>query len=149
MTIPSVPSDPSTVMAATRTDLAFQRTRLSADRTLMAVIRTSMALISFGFTIHQIFQRLKGQNVLTKAAEEHNFGSSLVLLGIAMLVLGMLYHLHFMTGLRRAHDEMKRGGLIQAESGFPPSLTLIFALVLLLIGILVIVSMLFHVGPFR
>jgi putative membrane protein len=141
--------DPGTVMAAIRTDLAFQRTRMSADRSLMAVIRTSLALISFGFTINQLFQRLKGQNVLTKEAEGHNFGSSLVILGIAMLVLGMLYHLQFMNGLRKARNELKSRELIPDESGFPPSMTLIIALALLLIGILVMASMLFHIGPFR
>ena len=41
-----------------------------------------------------------------------------------------------------------RHGLIHGESGFPVSLTLITALVLLLIGVLAIVSMVFHVGPF-
>jgi hypothetical protein len=39
-------------------------------------------------------------------------------------------------------------GLIHAESKFPPSLTLITAVLLLLIGIAAIVSMVFQVGPF-
>jgi putative membrane protein len=38
--------------------------------------------------------------------------------------------------------------LIHAESGFPVSLTLITAAILLFIGIAAIVSMVFQVGPF-
>jgi hypothetical protein len=46
-------------LAARRTGMSFQRTRMSADRTLMSVIRTSLSLISFGFTIFQVFERLR------------------------------------------------------------------------------------------
>jgi putative membrane protein len=38
--------------------------------------------------------------------------------------------------------------LIHGESQFPPSLTLIVAILLLLIGLLAISSMAFDVGPF-
>ena len=43
---------------------------------------------------------------------------------------------------------MKAAGLIHAESGYPVSLTLIVAVLLLGIGILAVVSMWLHVGPF-
>ena len=39
-------------------------------------------------------------------------------------------------------------GLVHGESKFPPSLTLITAIILLLIGVFAIVSMVFQVGPF-
>ena len=42
-----------------RTGMSFQRTRMSADRTLMSVIRTSLSLICFGFTIFQVFEKLR------------------------------------------------------------------------------------------
>jgi putative membrane protein len=71
-----------------------------------------------------------------------------VLLGIAMLVIGIVYHLQFMQGLRHQRDAMKAEGLIHGESGFPPSMTLITAILLLFIGIVAIASMLFNVGPF-
>ena len=64
-----------------------------------------------------------------------------------MLVLGMSYHVAFMLELRRERERMKQDGLIHAESRFPPSLTLIVALLLLLIGSLAILSMLFNTGP--
>jgi putative membrane protein len=144
-------SDPdltSVELSSRRTGMSFQRTRMSADRTLMSVIRTSLALISFGFTIFQVFQKLRDQSVITHDAAARNFGITLVLLGIGMLILGIIYELQFMRGLRRERDEMTKAGLIHGSSGFPPSLTLITALVLLVIGFFAIISMVFHVGPF-
>jgi uncharacterized membrane protein YidH (DUF202 family) len=137
-----------TEMSMRRTGMSFQRTRMSADRTLMSVIRTSLSLISFGFTIFQIFQKMREQNVLTSAVPARNFGIALVALGIGMLILGIIYHMQFMLGLRRTRTQMKTNALIHGQSGFPPSLTLITAIILLLIGISAILSMLFHVGPF-
>jgi putative membrane protein len=51
-------------------------------------------------------------------------------------------------GLRHQRERMREDGLIHAESGFPPSMTLITAVILLLIGIFAIVSMVFQIGPF-
>lgn len=143
-----ISDDVSTDLSARRTGMSFQRTRMSADRTLMSVIRTSLSLISFGFTIYQFAQKLRDQNLLTSAAPERNFGTALVGLGIALLVLGILYHVQFMLGLRAERRAMVAADLIHGESGFPPSLTLITAVLLLVIGIAAIVSMIFHIGPF-
>ena len=137
-----------TEMSMRRTGMSFQRTRMSADRTLMSVIRTSLSLISFGFTIYQVFEKLRDQNVLTHAAPARNFGVALVALGIGMLVLGIVYHVQFMLGLRSMREAMKEEGLIHAESHFPPSMTLIIAIILLLIGIFAIISMTLQIGPF-
>ena len=131
-----------------RTGMSFQRTRLSADRTLMSVVRTSLSLISFGFTIYQFFQKMKDANVLTGTHAPRRFGTSLVMLGVGMLILGIVYHVQFMMGLRKMRNEMRGQGLIHGESHFPASLTLITALILLVIGVAAIVSMVFHVGPF-
>jgi putative membrane protein len=131
------------------TGMSFQRTRMSADRTLMSVIRTSLALISFGFTIIQFFQRLRESNVIGRGGgATHNFGLALILLGVGMLVLGLIYHVAFMRGLRHQRDEMREDGLIYAQSGFPVSLTAIVALLLLLVGLLAIASVVFKLGPF-
>jgi putative membrane protein len=138
----------STELSARRTGMSFQRTRLSTDRTLMSVIRTSLSLIGFGFTIFQFFDKLKQAEVLTRAHAPRNFGLSLVALGIALLVLGIFYHIRFMIGLRKERQRMTSEGLIHGESAFPASMTLITALLLLLIGIAAIVSMVFQVGPF-
>ncbi|MBV8497383.1 MAG: DUF202 domain-containing protein [Gammaproteobacteria bacterium] len=128
--------------------MAFQRTRLAEDRTLMAVIRTALSLIGFGFTIFQFFQRLREQDVITKAAAPRNFGVALVALGIVMLLLGLGYHVQFMLGLRKLRESMREEGLIHGETVFPVSLTLITAVLLLAIGVAAIVSMEFQIGPF-
>jgi putative membrane protein len=138
----------SVELSSRRTGMSFQRTRMSADRTLMSIIRTSLSLISFGFTIFQVFQKLRDQAVLTSAAPARNFGVGLVGLGIFMLVLGIAFHIQFMLGLRLQRKEMMKEGLIHGESHFPPSLTLVTALILLLIGVVAIVSMIFRIGPF-
>lgn len=130
------------------TGMAFQRTRMGADRTLMAVIRTSLSLIGFGFTIYQVFRKLLENDPAASVTPARNFGIALVALGIGLLVLGIVYHVQFMLGLRKERKQMKVAGLVHAESRFPPSLTLITAVLLLLIGIAAIVSMVYHVGPF-
>jgi len=149
MASPELKFDTNTELASRRTGMAFQRTRLAEDRTLMAVIRTALSLIGFGFTIAQVFQKLREQDIITKAAAPRNFGLALVGLGIVMLVLGIVYHVQFMLGLRHLRESMRAEGLIHGESVFPVSLTLITALILLVIGVAAILSMAFHVGPFE
>ena len=146
----SAPSSASitTELAMRRTGMAFQRTRMAADRTLMAVIRTALSLISFGFTIYTFFSKLKDAGVLKGTAPVRNFGESLVLLGIGMLILGIVYHVMFMLGLRRVRDNMRAESLVHGESGFPTSLVLIVAIILLLIGVAAALSMVARVGPF-
>ncbi len=138
----------SVELSSRRTGMSFQRTRMSADRTLMSVMRTSLALISFGFTIFQVFQKLHEANVLKNSVAPHHFGVALVLLGIAMLVVGIGYHVVFMVQLRKERADLKSDGLVHAESQFPPSLTLMVALLLLAIGLFAIASMLYGIGPF-
>ncbi len=146
---PALPEDPAVELSRRRTGMSFQRTRMSADRTLMSVMRTSLSLISFGFTIYQFFEKLKDAGSLTGVMSgSRNFGQSLVWLGIAMLLVGIVYHVLFMNGLRHTREQMKAEGLIHGESVFPPSMTLITALLLLAFGVAAIVSMAFHVGPF-
>ena len=135
-------------LSSRRTGMSFQRTRMSADRTLMSVIRTSLSLISFGFTIAKAFEHLRAAGIVASDKPARNFGVALVALGIVMLVAGIVYHVQFMLGLRHERAAMKAEGLVHAKSKFPPSMTLITAVVLLLIGIVAIVSLIFHIGPF-
>jgi putative membrane protein len=141
--------DLSTELSSRRTGMSFQRTRMSADRTLMSVIRTSLSLIGFGFTIFQVFQKLHEVEVLKSVHAAGNFGTALVLLGIVMLAVGIGYHVSFMLELRRLRAEMRTAGVIHGDTGFPVSLTLIAAFLLLTIGLFAIVSMVFGVGPFH
>jgi putative membrane protein len=138
----------SVELSMRRTGMSFQRTRMSADRTLMSIIRTSLSLITFGFTIYQVFNKLKQAGEITGAAPARNFGVALVFLGIGMLVLGMVFHVQFMVGLRSERAEMVRAGLVHGHSKFPVSLTLLTALALLVIGLVAIAGLMAHVGPF-
>jgi putative membrane protein len=141
--------DPSVELSARRTGMSFQRTRLSADRTLMSVIRTSLSLISFGFTIYQFFERMAQSNQIAAGnGQARRFGLSLVVLGLVMLLVGIAYDIAFMSGLRSLRANMAAEGLIHAESQFPRSYTLIVAFLLLAIGLLAVMSLAFHVGPF-
>jgi uncharacterized membrane protein YidH (DUF202 family) len=137
-----------TEMSMRRTGMSFQRTRMSADRTLMSVIRTSLSLISFGFTIYQLFEKAKTQGLVTHDAAPRNFGTTLVLLGILMLVVGIVYHVQFMLGLRSVRHEMVVEGTLHGQSKFPPSMVLVTAIILLVIGVFAILSMVFQIGPF-
>ena len=137
----------SVELSSRRTGMSFQRTRMSEDRTLMSVIRTSLSLISFGFTIFQVFEKLKEAGTLAHAGAPRNFGITLVELGIIMLVGGIIYHLQFMLHLRQQREAMIADGLVHGESQFPVSLTLLTAVILLMIGVAAIVSMVFNVGP--
>src|SRR5580698_9168579 len=111
--------DISTELSSRRTGMSFQRTRMSADRTLMSVIRTSLSLIGFGFTIFQFFQKLKAENVLTRDMAPRNFGLCLVFLGVGLLVVGIVYHVQYMLGLRKERKDLTEAGLIHGESQFP------------------------------
>lgn len=142
------PDHISVELSSRRTGMSFQRTRMSADRTLMSVIRTSLSLIGFGFTIFQFFQKLHEAQVLKGTGASRHFGMALVALGIAMLVVGIAYHVSFMMGLRHERATLKAAGLIHAESHFPLSLTLIVAVLLLGLGLMAILSMAFGIGPF-
>lgn len=115
----------------------------------MSVIRTSLSLIGFGFTIFQVFQQLHRAGVLTAADAPRRFGEALVGIGIAMLVVGIWYHVRFMLGLRDERRELTTEGLIHGESRFPTSMVLIVAVVLLGLGVMAIVNMTLDIGPFR
>jgi putative membrane protein len=140
--------DPSVELASRRTGMSFQRTRLSAERTLMSVVRTSLSMISFGFTIFSFFEHLQESNVLQRAHAPRNFGLSLIILGVGILIAGIAYHSAFMRELRDERHALAEEGLIRAKTHFPVSYTLLVAVLLLLVGITAIADMVFHFGPF-
>ncbi len=150
VTAASDPGRISVELASRRTGMSFQRTRMSADRTLMSVIRTSLALIAFGFTIYQLFSKLEDSRAVAGAGPAaRSFGTALGLLGVVMLAVGIFCHVRFMLGLRATRTELTADGLIHGQSAFPPSLILITAALLFVIGLVTITSMVFHVGPFQ
>ena len=133
-----ISDDLSTDLSSRRTSMSFQRTRLSADRTLMSVIRTSLSLMSFGFTIHQLAEKMKDKGLLTSDGSERTFGGSLIVIAIAMLAMGIIYHLRFMREMRRERKAMVAEGQLHAHDQFPPSMTLVTAVLLLVVGVVTI-----------
>ena len=135
-----ISEDLSTDLSSRRTSMSFQRTRLAAGRTLMAVIRTSISLMSFGFTIHQLAESLKERGLLASDGTERSFGGALIVIAIAVLAMGIIYHLRFMLQMRRERKAMVAAGLLHADDQFPPSMTVITALLLLTLGIVTIIA---------
>jgi putative membrane protein len=135
-------------LSSRRTGLSIQRTRMSADRTLMSVIRTSLSLIGFGFTIFQFVQYLRES--ATSGLPLHaarNFGVTLVVLGIVMLVLGIVSHVNFARQLRAEREHLAAQHLVHGELSFPISRTFVVAILLLLIGLAAVVGMILRTGP--
>lgn len=137
-----------TQMSMRRTGMSFQRTRMSAERTLMSVMRTSLSLIGFGFTIYQGFKKLHEAGAIAGSGAPRNFGLTLVLLGVLMLVVGMVHHLQFMRELRHTRTQMTGDALIHGESRFPVSFTFITAALLLLLGLAAAANIVFRFDPF-
>ena len=128
-----------TGMATSRTDIAYERTRLASDRTTMAYVRTAVSLIGFGFTIYKFFQYMAdvpGFETLPSVGAR-NLGVSLLFLGAAMLTLAVIQQIIFMKRLSK-----------DARQAFPISIALVSSIALLAIGMLALVRIFFHIGPF-
>ena len=141
--IKSPTDDPAVELSSRRTGMSFQRTRMSADRTLMSVIRTSLSLIGFGFTIHEVFRKAVESGAIASANAARNFGLSLLLLGVLLLVGGIVRHLQFATALRKRRAAMMDEALIHGEMGYPVSMTLVTAVLLLVLGLVAAASVVF------
>jgi putative membrane protein len=140
--------DQNTELSMRRTGMSFQRTRLSGDRTMMSVIRTSLSLISFGFTIYQVLDKLLQAGTVRHSAAPRNFGLTLVLLGMLLLVGGLIQEVRFAAELRRTRDGMAEAGLIYGQSRFPFSPSVVTAVALLVTGFVAAVGIAFNVSFF-
>ena len=143
--------DPSVELSSNRTALSFERSRLSADRTLMSVIRTSLSLISFGFTIFQFFSRFVDQapqGPVTRQAVR-NFGASLIVLGVGLLVAGLIGHVRLIGQFSDRRDRLHTLGLLRSGPHYQTSSTVLVAVLLLLVGLLSVLGILLRTGPFR
>jgi putative membrane protein len=132
--------------------MSIERTVMSADRTLMSVVRTSLSLISFGFTIYQFLGRLEqtmtGHDAVMRESAR-NFGATLIILGVILLVAGLWSHFRGLAALRVRRGYLHDQGLLLTPPLFRPTATGVVALVLLVLGVVSVVDMLFRIGPLR
>jgi putative membrane protein len=85
---------------------------------------------------------------MIKEEAARNFGIALVALGVLLLTAGIFGHVQFMLDLRGDHGRLVGEHLLPVGR-FPYSVTLAAALLLLLVGLLAIISMVLHAGPFH
>lgn len=118
-------------------DMARQRTLMAAERTLMAWVRTTLSMISFGFTIYKFLQYLfeAGKTpLMTTPTGPRNFGLALITLGVASLAIACVQYWHQLKGL------------YPGRKPFP--LALVVAGFVALVGIVALMNVAFHIGPF-
>jgi putative membrane protein len=125
----------NTELASSRTSLAFTRTVMAADRTLMATLRTALSLISFGFTIDQAFHQLNKSGVHVSEVPARNFGLGLILLGMAMLVMGLFGHRKFRRQLTERRDRLFSQGLLHTDLPYTATSTFVGSFLVLLLGL--------------
>jgi putative membrane protein len=138
-------------LASMRTELSYHRNRMAADRTMMAMMRTSLSLIGFGFTIYTFFTNFRsGRDALGVLPPQAplRFGLALILIGIALLVIGIITDYRYMQRLKAQRRQLVARGMLPDEPEFPRSLSLIMAIALLLFGIAVFFSIVLRVWPF-
>lgn len=142
--------NPATELASNRTAMSFERTGMSADRTLMSVVRTSLSLISFGFTIFQFFHTLNGKFLDHKLPDEQprNFGLTLIILGVILLIFGIWHRREEAQSLRERRKMLSGMQLIRGLESNLPSSAMVIAILLLIVGLLAISSIAVRIGPF-
>lgn len=118
--------------------LAVQRTRMASERTLMGWVRTAISMISFGFTIAKALQFAVEQGAVrgVRAHAPENVALILILLGTGSLTVASIQHRAFVRGLP-AEGAGRR----------PWDLTFTMASLIVILGLLVLVNILFRVGP--
>ena len=137
-----IAGSPSVELSSNRTSLSFERTRMSADRTLMSIVRTSLSLISFGFTIFEAFRQLQKTGVVpTMSSAPRNLGLALVSLGVLLLIMGIVSHMHFGRGLNDRRERLYGEKLLHSDIHYSATPTFIIAFLLLAVGVTSVIFM--------
>ncbi|HXG80244.1 MAG TPA: DUF202 domain-containing protein [Sphingomicrobium sp.] len=147
--VPLIGGNAANELAAQRTAMAFDRTALASDRTLMAMVRTSLALIGFGFTIFQFFHTLADKfELAVPEAAPRRFGTSLIVLGVILLTIGILNHRRETIARRARRQRLYDSQLIHHPELQLVNGTMVVAILLLLMGLLAVLRVGLSVGPF-
>lgn len=125
-------------LAKERTDWAQGRTIMALERTLMAWLRTGLSLISFGFTVYKILEALQSKGgIIMRENQPRNLSLFLILLGMAMLVVGLIEYRSARTNI-----------LGDSHKKLPVSMTFIASIGVLLVGVFTVLNIIFGVGGF-
>ena len=126
----------SNELALERTNWALNRTIMGLDRTLMALVRTAVSLIGFGFTIYKFLEALKGKSdVAIRPNAPRNLGLFLILLGMALLVVGIFQY-----------QTLKKKFLGEAKPEFKVSLAIVTAVGVFVVGFFALLNIFFGFG---
>jgi len=139
---------PAFELASRQASLAFERTLVSLDQSLMSTIRTSLSLIGFGFAMFLFFNQVGGEVGVNLRIPARNFGLSLVVIGIGLVTTGLIGHRRRYNDLRTQMDDLYRRKLLLEGCPRGRAPIAVFALLLLLSGILVMLGILIRIGPF-
>jgi len=115
--------------------LALERTYLAHERTLMAWTRTATSLITFGFTLYKFFEYLHERGEVVKTSQlfgARTFGLIMIGIGVVTLVVASAQHYLQMKQLRAHYPNA------------PFSLALLLAGLIACLGILGLVTGIFH-----
>jgi uncharacterized membrane protein YidH (DUF202 family) len=133
-------------LSSSRTVMSLERTALSAEITLLSIIRAAAALIFYGFIYFQFFYTLAG--ISRTPPHSSNFALGLVLLGAALLGMGIFQHAAVMHGLRVRRDRLLAMGLLTHAPDRRAFTALAGAGALLAFGVIALCAIAFQFGPF-
>jgi inner membrane protein YidH len=135
----TIPQDRKIAAELGLTDtLAVARTRMASERTLMGWVRTAISMITFGFTMARALQFAVEEGVLKgiRAYATENVALILIILGTVSLAIASYQHWRFVQALPAGGAGLRRWDL-----------TLTMASLIVLLGSLILVNVLFRVGP--
>jgi uncharacterized membrane protein YidH (DUF202 family) len=139
---------PTFELASCQASLAFERTLITLDQSLMGAVRTSLALISFGFALVVFFHHFSGAMGTDLRVPARNCGLTLLVMGTALVTAGLLGHRKRYNDLRFRMDELHERKLLSEGCPYRYSTIAVFALLLLLAGLLTMFGVLIRIGPF-
>jgi putative membrane protein len=142
---------PDRSAASDLTALSLERSRVSMNRTLMSSVRTSLSMIGFGFSVLIFFNRfadaiMPHSDAVRASARE--FGLALIGLSVGTLAVGLFSHARLVMNLRRRRRDLAELGLVRLGPQIEASPIAVMAILLLLAGVLTVLSIALHLGPF-
>lgn len=126
--------------------MSLERTALTAENTLLSIIRAGGALIFYGFVYFQFFSAVSALSGAPPLSS--TFASALVLIGAALLGMGIFQHAVVMHGLRVRRDRLLAMGLLTHAPDRRAFAALAGAGALLGLGVTALCAIAFQFGPF-